>query len=164
MKVFKLKSGFTLMEILIVVVILSVSAGVAYVNYTKLLTRKLEERTRFNLELIRNANEIYRAKHGHYWPSHIDGWNCASAAWCNLEEINANLNLNIQPEQNFDYACCGECSFDGTTLPVSDFACYGSRQSDYFSLNFVSALPFDENHPCCGLPNSCLTVPNCPSP
>ena len=58
--------GFTLIELMIVVVIVAVLATVAYPVYTERLAKGRQANAKSSLEAVRLCMENYRAKHGGY--------------------------------------------------------------------------------------------------
>ncbi len=61
------KSGFTLVEILIVVIILGIIAGIIVPSFSDVTTISRESNLKENLSKIRAQIQVYRAHHG-TWP------------------------------------------------------------------------------------------------
>lgn len=59
--------AFTLIEIVVTIIILGVIATLAYPQLNKLMLRSRERDMIMQGMLFRSANEMYKAKHGHYW-------------------------------------------------------------------------------------------------
>ncbi len=83
--------GFTLIEIMVVVITIGVVASLALLNYNKLVEQSYCSNAQRNLITISFAAEAYRAKNPTYGPS-----------MPNLAAINATLNLNIN-DTKFNY-------------------------------------------------------------
>ncbi len=64
---FRTKPGFTLVEILIVVVILGIIAGIIVPSFSDVTTVSRESNLKENLSKIRAQIQVYRAQHGD-WP------------------------------------------------------------------------------------------------
>jgi len=78
--------GFTLIEIIIVVVLIALIAAFGIPGYGK-LTRKSHERNAIlGLTAINKANEVYEAKTGEYYNS---------GGAVGLAAINTNLSINV---------------------------------------------------------------------
>ncbi len=61
-----MKKGFTLIELVVVIVIISILATFIGVSYTTSLRRGRDARRKADLRLIKSALESYRQDHGHY--------------------------------------------------------------------------------------------------
>ncbi len=62
------QSGFTLVELLIVVAVLGILAGIAVPVYLGQRTKAMTQEARSNLEIIRLLQEQYSAENGEYAP------------------------------------------------------------------------------------------------
>lgn len=78
------KKGFTLLELMIIVVILGVLATLGLVNYTGIREHALGKEARANLKLIAAAERIYRMEYGFYYGRQADE-----------AEINTLLKLSL---------------------------------------------------------------------
>ena len=148
------RKAFTLTEVLMVVIILSLFAGFALPVYSKAV-RKNKERTAVNnLRLLHAAALIYWAKNGTLWDPGV--------AWeSNLSNINAALGTSV---------------VDTTGLMTYRYRVQGGSPPTMLRLDVTwteggdtSKIHFNENvstrvtdGPCCE-PSStyCLIVPNC---
>lgn len=63
------EGGFSLLELLAVLLIISILVGMATVSYSFSVSRARSTACRGNLKVIRGALEAYYAKEGHYPPS-----------------------------------------------------------------------------------------------
>ena len=69
MKTKKTKAGFTLVEILIVVVILGILAAIVIPQFTQASTEARENSLRANLQTIRSQIELYKIQHNDNTPT-----------------------------------------------------------------------------------------------
>jgi prepilin-type N-terminal cleavage/methylation domain-containing protein len=105
--------GFTLTELIIVVVVLGIMAGFAIPNYTKSIDRSYHKDGTVNLTAIYAAEQIYyNNNNGSYWPASGSG---------DVSAINSNLGLGIL-SNNLTYSCSGSggafsCTATRTTGP-----------------------------------------------
>ena len=96
---FQRPRGFTLTELIIVVVVLGIMAGFAIPNYVKSIDRSYHKDGMVNLTAIYAAEQIYyNNNNSKYWPD--------SGTPQNVGAINTGLALGILPN-NLTYACTG---------------------------------------------------------
>lgn len=91
-----MKTGFTLMEIIVVVIIIGILATLALPAYTPIRERTLAREAQANLRLIAAAERIYLMEGASYYPF-TWGTNVSNLTW-----INNNLSLFIT-SGNWDY-------------------------------------------------------------
>jgi prepilin-type N-terminal cleavage/methylation domain-containing protein len=110
------KKGFTLIELIVVMVILGILIAVAIPNYTAMVMQGAAKAAQNNLIAIYNAQKNYYYNYGSY---------CTSAASiCNsLASINATLPLNIT-DNNFNYTCSNTSGFTCTATNISNSNLY----------------------------------------
>jgi prepilin-type N-terminal cleavage/methylation domain-containing protein len=105
--------GFTLLEVLIVVIIIGIIATVGLINYTGVRERALGKEARANLKLVAAAERIYRMEYGCYYGPQA-------------EEANINtflkLSLPTAARRTWDYAITG-----GGTATPDQFSSTASR-------------------------------------
>ena len=138
------KTGFTLTEVMVVMVIISLMAAFALPNYTESV-RKAYERDAINhLTAIYSANQIYRAQARDFW----------AGPGASATDINAALNLNIVSDRlTFTYTdTAGSDTFEArATLVENSVTIFVLR------LNEAS---LSTTNPCCES-GSCHIAPAC---
>lgn len=83
------KRSFTLLELILVVVLIGVMAGVGIPSYQKAIEKNEERVALAKLQAIVGGMKIYKAKHGSYPAFDMP----------DLTSINQNLQLNIVPDK-----------------------------------------------------------------
>lgn len=84
--------GFSLVEVIIVIVILGIMASAVGVSFTNSFNRAADQEASTKLDMIIAAEEIYRMNAGKYFVG-------------STSELNANLNLQLpdDPASNWAY-------------------------------------------------------------
>jgi prepilin-type N-terminal cleavage/methylation domain-containing protein len=90
----KNSAGFTLIELVVVIIIIGVLAGIALPNFTGMREHAFGKEAQANLRLIAAAERIYRLENGSYYIS------------SDLGLTNTNLKLSLS-EENWDYDLTG---------------------------------------------------------
>jgi prepilin-type N-terminal cleavage/methylation domain-containing protein len=72
--IFFLKRGFTLIEVLVVVAIISILSSILYMNFGEAREEAVNKVVRSELKEIQLAIELYRAQNDHY-PTSTAAWN-----------------------------------------------------------------------------------------
>ena len=71
----RFKHPFTLVELLCVIIVIALLAAIS-IKVTQVAYRRADEtKTKTVLEIIRTANEQYKAKHGYYFPNGSSTYN-----------------------------------------------------------------------------------------
>lgn len=97
----KEKAGFTLLELLVVLVIIGILSTLSITNYTKTRERAKDREAQTALSLIQSAERMLRLRSAAYYPSiGTEG---------DIGNINTNLKLNLG-EQGWDYSVTGGAS------------------------------------------------------
>lgn len=86
-------SGFTLIEIIAVIIVLGILTAIALPNYNIMKERQLGKEAVINLKLIAEAEKSYRMDHGTYYP--VDGYTTT--------DISKSLKLSLS-NSNWLYA------------------------------------------------------------
>ncbi len=96
------KAGFTLMELLIVIVIVGILVTLAMVNYSGVREQTFDKEAKANLKLIQAAQRIYHMENTFFYP-------CAGCATpADTAGINSNLRLSLPTANpNWTYSAWG---------------------------------------------------------
>jgi len=108
------KKGFTLIEIIVVLVIIAILAAVAMPSYQAMINKGIAKAADNNLITLIYAEQVYYYDHGEYCYDETSAQPaCASISlYCgtNLAALNCNLHLNVIDNNNA-YMCLG--AYDG---------------------------------------------------
>lgn len=138
--------GFTLMELMVVVIIVGVIAAFAIPNYNKSIQKAHERDMLAQLTSINAANLLYRSYAGKYWYAAGDPQNLAA--------INSALSINIIANAGtvYTYTSADGSGFTATAVWDGDDCTLG-----------VTEAPLDgTNNPCLSSGTCLLTLSNCP--
>ena len=80
----RIRKGFTLVEILIVVIILGILAAIVIPQFTNASQEARENSTHSLLQTIRAQLELYKLQHGDLWPTTSGNPVAAEFAWSSL--------------------------------------------------------------------------------
>jgi len=72
----KWRQSFTLIEVLIIIIILGILATIAFTSFRKSVVNSREKEARAMLNLIAQAEKMYKLEAGVYWP-------CPNTSSCN---------------------------------------------------------------------------------
>lgn len=89
-------NGFTLIEMVMVIIILSVIVTLAMVGFRDTMSQQVEHQIIMDLKAIQTAIRMYATHSGEY---DVCGAGCATA------QLNAGLGLHIAPPENVTYRC-----------------------------------------------------------
>ena len=89
--------AFTLMEVLVVVIIISVVLGFGVPSYYKQHERGLEKNANAQLKTIQRAQKMHKTRIGTYYPDNV-------TPVTDIGQLNDNLNININFAA-FSYEC-----------------------------------------------------------
>lgn len=137
-------SGFTLLELMVVVIIVGVIAAFAIPNYNKSIQKAHERDMLAQLTSIHAANLLYRSYAGKYWYAAGDPQNLAA--------INSALSINIiaNAGTTYNYTSAGGSTFKATAV-------WGACTLG------VTEAPIDGiNNPCLSSGTCLLTLSACP--
>jgi len=150
--------GFTLTEIMMVVIIIGILASIALVRYDRTLTQARERDASTQLKVIHAANVLYHSRQGYYMPTGTG----------DLAAINQGMGLNILAKDlSYQYmfvekdGVAGPSAQDGYQASVAFFNAQGNA---LFRLK-LTENPLNEAagaaNPCCDTAGTCWTVPDC---
>ncbi len=108
-----MRKGFTLVELIIVILIIGILAALAFPQFSKTKEHAIGKEAIANLKLIAAAEKIYRMEGTFYYPNPADFQS-------DISQINNYLKLSIT-EANWDYAVTSAGS------PPSSFTATGDR-------------------------------------
>ncbi len=95
---YKKNRGFTLVEIVIVIIIIGILAALAFPQFSKTKEHAIGKEAMANLKLIAAAERIYRIEVNAYYPSPA-----SASPVSNITDINNYLRLSIT-ETNWRYS------------------------------------------------------------
>ena len=132
----RMRKGFTLMELMTVVVIIGIMASFAIPNYTRSVERAHRRDATANLISLHAANQILRSETNDYWPS--------GPGWFDLAQINTALRLAIVAN-GLEYQC--------RDLGAVSYECQACRPSCGAGSTFtvtVNQAAIGPGNPACG--------------
>ena len=133
--------GFTMMELMVVIVIIGIIAGFALPQYQRAIRKSIERDAVAQLSALWASNSMYRAVNDVYWP----GVNQTAA------QINLGLNINLIQQAN--------CTYTYTRL--SNIT-YTARMAYVDGVNnFTVELDegaLDNNNPACVVAGTCPSL------
>ncbi len=100
--------GFTLIELMVVISIIGIIAGISVVSYSNAKEKSLDKEATAALILIRNAERQYFSRFERFWPS--------GTTITTLAQINGNLSLDLS-SANWAFGVTGGAS--GITFNAS---------------------------------------------
>ena len=110
LKAISSRNAMTLIEAVVAVVLVSVIAGLAIVNFRGVILRAEARQGYIDLVALNSAQQIYKARHGQYLD--FEG-NCADIK----DQIQQELYLTSLADNNS--FCCNKDSSDGTQFECS---------------------------------------------
>ncbi|MDD5129875.1 MAG: prepilin-type N-terminal cleavage/methylation domain-containing protein [Candidatus Omnitrophica bacterium] len=134
--------GYTLIEILVVVVIIATLAALAWPNYVAIQEKTLNREAKASLALIRAAEKIYRLEQGYYYPYPPEGTSTNV-----VSDINTFLKLSLPETANVSWSI----SIDST--PSAEFSRATRTGSDgrAWTIDFTG----DASDPVCSGGSNC---------
>ena len=128
----KQQSGFTLVELLIVAIILAILAAIIVPQFASTTTDAQESALRANLSGLRSATDLYRQQHNNVNPGEnvSSGGTCSSGAGAGLARTQQALQDQLTRYSNLAGQTCG--------LPEAGFAFGPYIQEDVLPANPIS--------------------------
>ncbi len=91
--------GYTFVEILVVVTIIAVIAGISAVSYSGITKSSRDARRMSDIEMIRSALELYRSETGYYPDLSADSQGCLDVAEIADTSVTPSVSyLNLVPK------------------------------------------------------------------
>ncbi len=90
------RDGFTLIEVLVTLVIISTLVALTWPNYVAIKEKSLNREAKASLALIRAAEKIYKMEQGFYYPN--------SATENDVSQINSFLKLSLPASASVNWA------------------------------------------------------------
>lgn len=113
------QTGFTLVELLIVAIILAILAAIVVPQFASTTTDAEESALRANLSAIRGAIDLYRQQHGEY-PTFTAATGATCAGTNGVGAIDTQVALEEQLSR-FTNAAGGSCSIGGPDAPFGPY-------------------------------------------
>jgi len=127
------RKAFTLTELIVTIIILSVIAGFAIPKFVGVVEKGYQDEAKNQLRAIHAAEQIYFSRRGYYWPENNNPHG--------VDEINQNLGLNIIPK-GVVYNCL---SSGPSSVPC--FMCTAIRTPSNSFTGVVTNSPLSEFSP-----------------
>ena len=146
-RILKLKAkGFTLIEVMVVIVIIGIIAGFGIPNYALAVLKGRESNAIVQLTTLHGAAVFYKAQAGDYWVANTS----------DLSNINDNLSTNVVANDlTYTYvSAAGSDAFE-VTAQWDD-----NNDTRDFTVKFTEAAIEDGVNPCCDAGN-CPSLPDC---
>ncbi len=144
----KMKAGFTLLEIIIVVVLLGIIAGFALPNYQKSIRKAHERDAIVQLSSLHATNLMYNAQDGGFLPGTLD-----------ITGINTGLGINIIAN-GMTYAYVAGAS-KPTTFSATAVWDESGTTNDFTAR--INEKPIDPTNATAANRNPCCFAGTCPS-
>jgi prepilin-type N-terminal cleavage/methylation domain-containing protein len=141
---FKSGKGFTLLELIFVVITMGILTSIALPIYNKTLERSGWEEAIINLKLIRAAELVYRSEHNTFFIPSVQDFagNQDEAQINNALHINLPTSLPLKWQYYFD-----PC---GVPPPASTFTVKASRGGSIWMINESTTEPWCSAGGCLG--------------
>jgi general secretion pathway protein G len=114
------RRGFTFVELLVVITIIAVLAGVAVVSFVNTNQRSRDSRRRLDIENIRSALELCRTENGSYPLSIYDDVVCGGETY--LVDTSRDPKYDA-PDDAYDYTRSSETSYSISCTLESGESC-----------------------------------------
>jgi prepilin-type N-terminal cleavage/methylation domain-containing protein len=147
------KKGFSIMELIIVVVIIGVLASFAIPKYTRTVERSIMNDAVVQLQSIHSALLIENAQRGQ--GTYLDS-SAECGGSCNLSQLNTELNINITANgMTYSYLRTATNTYNVTAVRTGG--------SSVFTLTLTQSPLSSTNNPICSGSCPCSSpTPHCP--
>ncbi len=126
------KTGFTLIEVLMTIIILGVIVGLAVPNYFHTVEQARSNEARVNLQIILMGQKIYLLNNNTFWPAGLTN--------TTLSDINTNLNTDIATPQYYSLSVTADAN-TGTAATFSATASRGNAGDKKFKITQAGGTP-----------------------
>lgn len=131
--------AFTMIELVLVMIIVSIMAGFGLPSYSKMVTRSYSRDAMNNLTIMHAAQALYNSR--------VGGYSTAAG----LTAINAQLSLNVLATGGTTYTCNS-----GTTcVATTPGGAITVGLNNPILKNANTACPVTSSNPCCTTPSNC---------
>ena len=130
----KTQKSFTLMELICVAVIVSALTLMALVNYNKMMRSADFDDIVLQLTLLHGAEEVYKIKHGQYWPTDL-------ATHTDINEINTVFQLNLNGNRTYQMSKQG--------MSGQGWVCFVGNPNTSMLVQVIEGPIIDDNNPIC---------------
>lgn len=138
--------AYTLTEMMIVTIIISILAGMAITNYQKAVKKAKERDAVIQLNNIHGANLAYKAKNSAFW-------NAGSVGTYTEATINTNLKINLIPSTGVSYTY--------QTYGNGNYSAKVAVDSNNYVVGISNGVPgYGNGNPCC-YSGVCPSLANC---
>lgn len=86
------RSGFSLMEVLVVIIIISIAAAISIGNHFRVMEQALDKEAKVNLTMVQSAEKTYHMEYTVYYPQ--------TGSTTDIDAVNENLKVYLPRESS----------------------------------------------------------------
>ena len=154
--------GFTLMEILIVVIIVGIVVASSLVSYTKVIQQERARAAIIQLRQLQSAIKMYQARYGANALPDTTGCSTYEAApWCSEDWMDQTFGTDLQGEEgvmHYSFANQAPYTVDNTKYIIRAHWPYNGDNNTGWIIQMTTAYP----DPCCCLTGCWDNGSDCP--